>query len=94
LAKIDPFIFQNLFQDLTFLAIFSSVHFSKFERLGIYPILGIFFLICTYFFIYVFTPIDLAWHLEFSLDRLVHHVYPSVLMLFFMGIEGISSKTN
>jgi len=82
------------FPILPFLAIFSAVHFSKFERLGIYPILGIFLLICTYFFIYVFTPIDLAWHLEFSLDRLVHHVYPSVLMLFFMGIEGISSKTN
>ena len=82
------------FPILPFLVIFSAIYFSKFERMGIYPILGIFLLICTYFFIYVFTPVDLAWHLEFSLVRLVHHVYPSVLLLFFMGIEGISSKTN
>jgi hypothetical protein len=82
------------FAILPFLAIFSAIYFSKFVRLSIYPFLGIFFLVCTYFFIYVFTPIDLAWHLEFSLDRLVHHVYPSVLMLFFMGIDGIPSKNN
>jgi hypothetical protein len=86
-------ILEN-FPILPFLAIFSAIYFSKFERLSIYPFLGIFFLVCTYFFIYVFTPIDLAWHLEFSLDRLVHHVYPSVLMLFFMGIDGLPSKNN
>lgn len=86
-------ILEN-FPILPFLVIFSAIYFSKFERLSIYPFLGIFFLVCTYFFIYVFTPIDLAWHLEFSLDRLVHHVYPSVLMLFFMGIDGSTEKTN
>jgi hypothetical protein len=85
-------ILEN-FPVLPFLAIFLAINFNKFKRVSIYPFVGIFFLSATYFFIYVFTPIDLAWHLEFSLDRLIHHVYPSILLLFFWGIEGYSSKT-
>jgi len=82
------------FPILPLLLLFSVIFYPKFEKLNIYPFLGIIFLICTYFFIYLFTPKDLAWHLETSLDRLIHHVYPSLLFLFFMGIEGISAKTN
>ena len=82
------------FPILPLLLLFSVIFYPKFEKLNIYPFLGIIFLICMYFFIYLFTPKDLAWHLETSLDRLVHHVYPSVLMLFFMGIDCIPSKNN
>lgn len=81
------------FPILPFLLLFSVIYYPKFEKSNIYPFLGIIFLICTYFFIYLFTPKDLAWHLETSLDRLIHHVYPSLLFLFFIRIDGYSVKT-
>lgn len=37
-----------------------------------------------YFFIYVITPRDLDWHLRTSLDRLLLHLWPALLFLFFM----------
>lgn len=40
-----------------------------------------------YFFIYVTTPIDLEWHLENSLNRLLIQLYPSFLFLFFFALK-------
>ena len=37
-----------------------------------------------YFFIYVITPRDLDWHLRTSLDRLLLHLWPALLFLFFI----------
>jgi hypothetical protein len=80
------------FPILPFLLLFSIFYYPKFKKLNIYPLIGIVFLICTYFFIYLFTPKDLAWHLETSLDRLLHQVYPTILMLFFIEVDGISQR--
>jgi len=80
------------FPILPFLMLFSIFYFPKFKKSNIYPFIGIIFLICTYFLIYLFTPKDLAWHLESSLDRLLHQVYPTILMLFFIEIDGISQR--
>lgn len=80
------------FPILPFLILFSVFYYPKFEKWNIYPLIGIVFLICTYFFIYLFTPKDLIWHLETSLDRLLHQVYPTILMLFFIEIDGIPSR--
>ena len=80
------------FPILPFLLLFSIFYYPKFKKLNIYPLIGIVFLICMYFFIYLFTPKDLAWHLETSLDRLLHQVYPTILMLFFIEVDGISQR--
>ena len=37
-----------------------------------------------YFLVYLFTPKDLAWHLGTSLERLVTHIFPSFILLFFL----------
>ena len=49
-----------------------------------------------YFFVYVLTPHDINWHLRTSMYRLIIHVFPSVLFLFFASIadpETIFAKT-
>ena len=82
------------FPILPFLILFSVFYYPKFEKWNIYPLIGIVFLICTYFFIYLFTPKDLTWHLETSLDRLLHQVYPTILLLFFIAIDGIPPRQS
>jgi hypothetical protein len=37
-----------------------------------------------YTFIYLTTPYDLAWHLKFSVIRLLLHLWPSFVFLFFL----------
>lgn len=41
-----------------------------------------------YFLIYVITPHDIHWHLNTSLYRLMIHVFPSMLLVFFVSIAG------
>jgi hypothetical protein len=40
-----------------------------------------------YFFIYMLSPRDLAWHLQSSLDRLFIQLWPSILFLLFLLVE-------
>src|SRR5215207_521396 len=40
-----------------------------------------------YFAIYILTPHDLEWHLTFSLDRILLHIYPTVLFVLFSITE-------
>lgn len=40
-----------------------------------------------YFLVYLFTPKDLAWHLGTSLERLVTHIFPSFILLFFLLVS-------
>ena len=37
-----------------------------------------------YFFVYVMTPLDLAYHLTTSLNRLFLQLWPGVILLIFM----------
>lgn len=37
-----------------------------------------------YFFIYVITPRDLEWHIRTSLNRLLLHLWPAVVLVFFL----------
>jgi hypothetical protein len=40
-----------------------------------------------YFAIYLITPLDIYWHLRFSLDRLFLQVWPSAIFLVFLSID-------
>ena len=40
--------------------------------------------LCGYFVIYLITPYDIYWHLRFSLTRLLLHLWPSTIFLFFL----------
>lgn len=44
-------------------------------------------LIAGYIFIYLTTPYDLQWHLGSSLNRLLYHVYPSVVYLCLLSFR-------
>ena len=46
-----------------------------------------------YFAVYLITPLDLNWHLRFSLGRLFLQVWPSALFLFFVGARIGSPST-
>jgi hypothetical protein len=43
-----------------------------------------------YLFIYLITPRDLVWHLSTSLDRLVLHLWPGIVFLFFLVVRSPS----
>jgi hypothetical protein len=44
-----------------------------------------------YFFVYVTTPMNLVWHLNTSLSRLVAQLWPSVVFVLFMAISAPES---
>jgi hypothetical protein len=44
-----------------------------------------------YFCIYMRTPYDLAWHLETSVDRLVLHLWPVLLLWVFLSVNDPTS---
>jgi hypothetical protein len=41
-----------------------------------------------YYAVYLFTPENLAWHLETSLSRLYGQLWPSFLLVFFMALRA------
>jgi hypothetical protein len=50
-------------------------------RWNLIILLGLF---CVYLAIYLITPKDLSWHLSTSFYRLMHQLYPSVLLCYFL----------
>jgi hypothetical protein len=45
------------------------------------------FLMTGYFVIYLITPYDLSWHLTWSSDRLLLHLWPSFLLIYFIIVR-------
>jgi hypothetical protein len=41
-----------------------------------------------YMFIYLLTPYDLAWHVNTSIERLLLHLFPTGLFLFFYATKS------
>jgi hypothetical protein len=59
-------------------------------------IIAVLLQVAGYFMIYILTPHDLEWHIRTSLYRLIIHVFPSFLLIFFLATtdpETIFSKT-
>jgi hypothetical protein len=46
------------------------------------------------FAVYVITPKDLAWQLQFSLDRLLLQLWPSALLAFFLFTAEPTEATS
>jgi uncharacterized membrane protein YadS len=46
-------------------------------------------LLVIYFFVYLLTPKDLAWHVSTSMERLVTQVFPSFILLFFLAVAPL-----
>ena len=42
-----------------------------------------------YYLVYIITPHELAWHLQYSLDRLLLQLWPSMLFAYFMTVRTI-----
>lgn len=49
--------------------------------------LRVLLLVMIYFFVYLFTPKDLNWHLNTSIERLITQVLPSFLLLYFLVVS-------
>lgn len=47
-----------------------------------------------YFFVYVVTPHDLAWHIETSLERLLLQLWPTFLLLLFLDMGRNEAATG
>src|SRR5262249_18352220 len=48
------------------------------------PAVTLLTMVLGYYFVYITTPHDLAWHLQSSLDRLFMQLWPSFVFTFFM----------
>ena len=51
-------------------------------------------LLCGYFFSYLISPNSLRWHLNSSLYRLIMHIWPSFVFLFFLVIKGPEKRAS
>jgi hypothetical protein len=40
-----------------------------------------------YLLVYVVTPHDLQWHMNYSMSRLLIHIFPLVLLCFFLLVK-------
>jgi hypothetical protein len=54
--------------------------------------LRVLLLVMIYFFVYLFTPNDLNWHLNTSIERLATQTMPSTLLLYFLVVSTINNK--
>jgi len=52
------------------------------------PVALIGLLLCGYFVSYLISPNSLRWHLNSSLYRLIMHIWPSFVFLFFLVVKG------
>jgi len=52
------------------------------------PLAVFLLMLCGYYFVYVVTPVDLAWHLEHSARRLLLQVYPIFVFAVFMAVQS------
>jgi len=51
-------------------------------------VVGLALTLAGYFAVYLITPLDIYWHLRFSLDRLFLQVWPAVIFLFFLSVRA------
>jgi hypothetical protein len=47
-----------------------------------------------YMLIYVITPHDLEWHLNYSMSRLLIHLFPLALLSFFLFVNTPEAALN
>jgi hypothetical protein len=47
-----------------------------------------------YMLIYVITPHDLEWHLNYSMSRLLIHLFPMALCSFFLFVNTPETALN
>lgn len=60
----------------------------KVEFLQSPPFIVIYLILAGFFTIYLTTPNDLQWHLDASLDRVFHQIFPSCLYLVLAKLEN------
>ena len=62
-----------------------GINSARKDRAAIYTgVLTLVLMTCGYFMVYVITPHDLAWHLHFSLDRVLMQLWPLAIFTFFL----------
>lgn len=54
---------------------------------NITSLLVLFFMLMGYFCVYLITPYDLAWHLKYSLSRLLLQLWPTFILIYFMIVQ-------
>ena len=78
---------------LALYGIIVGISFPKSQARGIlYLTFRILLLGVIYFVVYLLTPKDLNWHLSTSLERLITHIMPSFLFLYFLVIAPLNER--
>ena len=77
----------NIFIQLAIYALIMQLDITSHRGALIIAVI-IFFQVLGYCAIYVLTPHDLIWHLKFSFARLIFHVYPAGIFLYFCIVNA------
>jgi hypothetical protein len=82
----------SLFTLLAFFGLLIGIRVLPEHRIAVRIIaLTIILVLVQYFFIFILTPRDLAWHLT-TLNRLFLHIFTSILLLYFLVISNYGEK--
>jgi hypothetical protein len=74
------------------LVLISIVLFNKISIVKTLPFAVIALVLAGYFAVYLTTPHDLNWHLDASMDRLLHHIYPASIYLLLLKLSSTSES--
>lgn len=90
------FLFNDgIFFIMVVYLLFSGLDKDFFNRRTLPPLvtlLGLMF--CGYFLSFLISPYDLRWHLNSALYRLIIHIWPSWVFLFFLCTKGAEKVTS
>jgi hypothetical protein len=72
-----------------------GVNQARKDRPAIYTgLLTLILMTCGYFMVYVITPHNLAWHLNFSLDRVLMQLWPLAIFTFFLLVRTMEEAAG
>lgn len=79
--------YLNAVPFLSVLLLMSGIRLEERDRTGIATSFFVLLLMLMgYCLVYIVTPYDLQWHLDTSLDRLLMHLWPSLVFSFFLAV--------
>jgi hypothetical protein len=89
------FLFNSgIFFIMVVYLLFSGLDKNFFNRRMLSPLVTLLGLVfCGYFLSFLISPYDLKWHLNSALYRLIMHIWPAWVFLFFLCTKGAEKVT-
>lgn len=73
--------------------LYKGVNFNQNRNVIFYNFTFIVLFLIALFFVYILTPMDLIWHLNTSLHRLLFQLFPAFIFIYFFTINNNRTKS-